>query len=91
MWQSVFQDVQSKLDESSAVLSFAPSWMVSGLLLVGALAVAFIVHAIVLASLRRIFGDRRPYLSRAIAATKNPTRLVLLLAALAPGSSSFAA
>jgi len=37
----------------------------------------------VLASLRRISGDRRPYLSRGIAATKNPTRLALLLAALA--------
>jgi small-conductance mechanosensitive channel len=83
MWQSLFHDVQSKFDEPIAALSFAPSWIVSGLLLVGALAVAFIVHAIVLRSLRRIFADRRPYLSRAIAATKNPTRLALLLAALA--------
>jgi small-conductance mechanosensitive channel len=83
MWQSLFHDVQSKFDEPIAALSFAPSWIVSGLLLVGALAVAFIVHAIVLGSLRRIFADRRPYLSRAIAATKNPTRLALLLAALA--------
>ncbi|MFY9841334.1 MAG: mechanosensitive ion channel family protein [Xanthobacteraceae bacterium] len=83
MAQSIFQDAQSKLNDPSAVLSFAPSWMVSGLLLVVALAVAFIVHAIVLGSLRRIFADRRPYLSRAIAATKNPTRLALLLAALA--------
>jgi small-conductance mechanosensitive channel len=83
MWQAVFQDVQSKLNEPSAALSFAPSWMVSGLLLIGALAVAWVVHAIVLGSLRRIFAERRPYLSRAIAATKNPTRLALLLAALA--------
>jgi small-conductance mechanosensitive channel len=83
MWQSVFQDVQSKLNEPSGALSFAPSWMVSGLLLVGALAIAWGVHAIVLGSLRRIFAERRPYLSRAIAATKNPTRLALLLAALA--------
>jgi small-conductance mechanosensitive channel len=83
MWQDIFQDVQSKLDDPSAVLSFAPSWIVSGLLLIVALAAAWIVHAIVLASLRRIFGDRRPYLSRGIAATKNPTRLALLLAALA--------
>jgi uncharacterized membrane protein len=83
MWQNIFKDVQSKLNEPSAIISFAPAWMVSGLLLVGALAVAWIIHAIVLASLRRIFGERRPYLSRAIAATKNPTRLALLLAALA--------
>jgi small-conductance mechanosensitive channel len=83
MWQSVFQDVQSKLNEPSGALSFAPSWMVSGLLLVGALAIAWGVHAIVLGSLRRIFAERRPYLSRAIAATKNPTRLALVLAALA--------
>jgi small-conductance mechanosensitive channel len=83
MWQAVFQDVQSKLNEPSAALSFAPSWMASGLLLIGALAVAWVVHAIVLGSLRRIFAERRPYLSRAIAATKNPTRLALLLAALA--------
>jgi small-conductance mechanosensitive channel len=83
MWQAVFQDVQSKLNEPSAALSFAPSWMASGLLLIGALAVAWVVHAIVLGSLRRIFAERRPYLSRAVAATKNPTRLALLLAALA--------
>ena len=83
MWQAVFQDVQSKLNEPSAALSFAPSWMASGLLLINALAVAWVVHAIVLGSLRRIFAERRPYLSRAIATTKNPTRLALLLAALA--------
>ena len=83
MWQNIFQDIQSKFKEPSTLLSFAPSWIVSGLLLVGALAVAWIVHAIVLASLRRMISDRRPYLSRAVAATKNPTRLALLLAALA--------
>ena len=50
MWQNIFQDVQSELSEPSAVLSFAPSWIVSGLLLVGALAVALIIHAIAIAS-----------------------------------------
>ena len=83
MWQDIFQDVQSKLNEPSAIFSFAPVWIVSALLLVGAFAVAWLIHAIVLATLRRIFGDRRPYLSQVIAATKNPTRLALLLAALA--------
>ena len=83
MWQNIFQDVQSKLNEPSAIFSFAPVWIVSALLLVGAFAVAWLIHAIVLATLRRIFGDRRPYLSQVIAATKNPTRLALLLAALA--------
>ena len=58
MWQNIFQDVQSKLNEPSAIFSFAPVWIVSALLLVGAFAVAWLIHAIVLATLRRIFGDR---------------------------------
>jgi len=40
MWKDIFQDVQSKLDDPSAVFSFAPSWIVSVLLLIVALAVA---------------------------------------------------
>jgi hypothetical protein len=83
MWQNMLQNVQSKLNEPSEILSFAPAWIESVLLLIGAVIVAWLVHAIVLSMLRRMFGSRRPYLRHTIAATKNPARLALLLAALA--------
>ena len=51
--------------------------------MVTAIIVAWLVHAAILASLHRLLHGRRPYLQTILDATKNPTRLALLLLALA--------
>ena len=83
MRQDFVQNVQSKLIEFRGALSFAPPWAVSLILLLGAIVAAWLIHAVILAILRRLFQGRRPYLRTIIDATKNPTRLALLLVALA--------
>jgi small-conductance mechanosensitive channel len=83
MWQDIFQNLRSKLSELSSALSFAPAWAVSLILLVTAFIAAWLIHATVLAVIGRLLKGRRPNLQRVLDATKNPTRLALLLLALA--------
>jgi small-conductance mechanosensitive channel len=83
MWQNILQSFQRELTKLSDAWSFAPTWAIWVGLLFGAFAVACLVHAGVLAFLDRILRQRRPYLSRIVTATKNPTRLALLLIVLA--------
>jgi len=83
MWQNILQSFQQELNTLSNTWSFAPAWAVWGALLIGVFAVACFVHAVALAFLNRILRQRRPHLNRLLTATKNPTRLALLLIALA--------
>ena len=83
MWQNILQGFQQELNRLSASFSFAPAWAIWATLLVCAFAVACFVHACLLAFLDRILRQRRPYLNRILTATKKPTRLALLLIALA--------
>jgi small-conductance mechanosensitive channel len=83
MWQEIAQNIQSKLTELRAALSFAPPWAVSLILLAASIVVAWLIHAAILAILHRLLHGRRPYLQTILNATKNPTRLALLLLALA--------
>jgi len=83
MWQDLVQSAQSALSALGNALSFAPPWAVSLVLLVGATAAAWLLHAAILAVLRRLLRGRRPYLRSVLDETKNPTRLGLLLVALA--------
>lgn len=83
MWQDIAQAVRSKLDELGFALSFAPAWAVSCVILVTAFAVAWLLHAVALVTLRRLLRDRRFNLQTVIERTKNPTRLALLVVALA--------
>jgi small-conductance mechanosensitive channel len=83
MWQDLSQNLQMKLTELRSVISFAPVWAVSFILLVTALVVAWLLHAAILAILRRLLRGRRQYLRAVLEATKNLTRLALLLLALA--------
>ena len=83
MWQDFSQNVQSKLIEFRSALSFAPQWTVSLIILVGAVVAAWLIHAAILAILRHLLQRRRPYLQTILDATGNPTRLALLLIALA--------
>jgi hypothetical protein len=54
MWQQISQNIQSKLAELGAALSFAPLWAVSIVILVAAVIVAWLIHAAILAILRRL-------------------------------------
>jgi small-conductance mechanosensitive channel len=100
MWQDLSQNLQSKLQALGSALSFAPAWVVSSILLVGAFVLAWLVHAAILTILRRLLRSRRHYLQTILEATRNPTRLALLLLALAitlptapfePGTKGFLA
>jgi small-conductance mechanosensitive channel len=77
------QDIQSIFDALRAALSFAPAWAVSVVILASAVVVAWLIHGAVLALVRRLLRQRRPYLRSILEATKNPTRIGLLLAAFA--------
>jgi small-conductance mechanosensitive channel len=83
MWQDISQNLRAKLDELRGALSFAPAWAVSFIILVTAFIVAWLIHAAALVLLRRLLRGRRPYLRTIVEATKNQTRLALLLLALA--------
>jgi small-conductance mechanosensitive channel len=83
MWPDPIQNLQSELRAFRNALSFAPPWAVSFVLLVSAVVVAWLLYAAILAVTRRLMRGRRPYLLPMLNATKNPTRLGLLLLALA--------
>jgi small-conductance mechanosensitive channel len=83
MWPDLIQNLQSKLRAFRNALSFAPPWAVSFVLLVSAVVVAWLLYAAILVVVRRVLRGRRPYLLSILDATKNPTRLGLLLLALA--------
>ncbi len=77
------QHVRAILSAVRNALSFAPAWAVSLVILVGTTAVAWLVHAAILAGLHRLLRERRPYLRSLLEQTRNPTRFALLLIALA--------
>ncbi len=80
MWQAAAQRIAS---EFGGTLSFAAEWAVSAALLVAAAVAAWLLHAAILALARRLLRERRPFLRSVLDATKGPTRLGLLLLALA--------
>jgi len=83
MWQDLVARFQSILDAAGSELPFAPPWAVSFIILVVATAAAWLLHAAILAAAHRLLRGRRPYLQSILDQTRNPTRLALLLIALA--------
>src|SRR5271155_549772 len=83
MWQDISQNLRSMLRALGDALSFAPPAAVAVVLLIIAVAVAWLIHAAILALLRPLLNRQRPYLKSILDATKNPTRAALLLIALA--------
>jgi small-conductance mechanosensitive channel len=83
MWQDLTQNAQTELSALGHALSFAPPWAVSFVVLVTAVVVAWLIHAVVVALMHRLLPGQRPYLRSILLATKNPTRLGLLLLAFA--------
>jgi small-conductance mechanosensitive channel len=83
MWQEFVQRARSMLNALGNALSFAPPWAVALVILAVATAAAWLLHAAILAVLNRLFQGRRPYLRSVLGQTRNPTRLALLLIAVA--------
>jgi small-conductance mechanosensitive channel len=83
MSNDFIERVQSILRALGTALPFAPPWAVSLVILVGATATVWLLHAAILAGLRRLLRGRRPYLQSLLDQTRHPTRLALLLIALA--------
>ena len=83
MWQGLVERTNSFFTWLGDALPFAPPWAVSVLVLVIGTAVAWIIHAATLAIMARVLGSRRPYLLSVLDQTRNPTRLGLLLIAMA--------
>jgi small-conductance mechanosensitive channel len=83
MWQGFVDRTNSFFTWLADAFPFAPPWAVSVLVLVAATAAAWIVHAGTLAVMGRLLRTRRPYLLSVLDQTRNPTRLGLLLIAMA--------
>src|SRR5580704_9159488 len=83
MWQDLLQRTQSTLNDLAKAFPFAPPWVLSVVLLVGATVVLWLLHAAFLAVLHRLLRGQRPYLRSVLDRTRNPTRLGVLLIALA--------
>jgi small-conductance mechanosensitive channel len=83
MWQSFVDRTNSFFTWLAAAFPFAPPWAVPILVLIVATAAAWIIHAATLVIMRRLLGTRRPYLLSVLDQTRNPTRLGLLLIAMA--------
>ena len=83
MWQGFVDRTNSFFAWLADAFPFAPTWAVSILVLVVATAAAWIIHAVTLAVMARLLRVRHPYLLSVLDQTRNPTRLGLLLIAMA--------
>ena len=83
MLEDIAHNLQAELTDVSHAVSFAPAWAVSLVVVILVLAVTLIAHAAALSTVRGLLRDRRPYLRTILEATKNPTRLALLIFAFA--------
>lgn len=82
MRQDITQQLQSVFSTLADALGFAPAWVVSLLILAGAMIVAWLLHAAMLALLERLLRGQSYWYS-ILKATKEPTRLAFLLVAFA--------
>lgn len=83
MWQGLVDRTNSFFSRLGDAVPSAPPWVVPVLVLVVATAAAWIIHAATVAVMGRILRTRRPYLLSVLDQTRNPTRLGLLLIAMA--------
>ena len=76
-------DLIDRLHLSVAALSLAESEAAGVVILVAAALIALAAHAVAVRLLRPLLGERHPYWSALLRATNGPSRLALLVAALA--------
>jgi len=80
MLQNAIERIQNRF---GLALTSASDWALAAAILVGAAIIALLLHAALLWLARRVMGERQTFLRTVLAATKGPTRLGLLLIALA--------
>jgi small-conductance mechanosensitive channel len=80
MLQNAIERIQNRF---GLTLTSATDWALAAATLVGATIIALLLHAALLWLARRVMGERQTFLRTVLAATKGPTRLGLLLIALA--------
>jgi small-conductance mechanosensitive channel len=80
MWQTIVAHVQSVF---GGTFSSVTDWLISAALLAGAVIAALMAHTSALAVLRYVLRERKPFLRTVLGATKEPTRLGLVLIAVA--------
>jgi small-conductance mechanosensitive channel len=83
MPQTIIQHAGPALAILTGSFSFAPPWAVSLIVLFGGTGVAWLLHAAIIATLRRVSAGRRPYLNSILDQTRRPIRLALLLIVVA--------
>ena len=83
MWHDLTQSIQSIVDAAADALSLAPAWVASLVILAALVAAACVLHAVIVAALRRLARESRPYLRSVVEQTKNLALFALLLIALA--------
>ncbi len=80
MLQNAIEHIQNRF---GLTLSSATDWALSAAILVGAAIAALLLHSIVLWLARPVLAGQHPFLRTVLSATKGPTRLGMLLIALA--------
>ena len=79
----MLESIRDPLQQVSAALAFAPKEVAGPLILAMAALIALAAHAIGVRLLRPLLNERHPYWSALLHATNGPTRLALLVLALA--------
>jgi small-conductance mechanosensitive channel len=79
----MLESIRDPLQQVAAALAFAPKGVAGALILAMVALIALAAHAIGVRLLRPLLNGRHPYWSALLHATKGPTRLALLVLALA--------
>jgi small-conductance mechanosensitive channel len=79
----MLDSIRDPVQQLAATMTFAPKQVTGALILVMAALIALAVHWIGVRLLRPLLGERHPFWSALLHATKGPTRLALLVLALA--------
>jgi small-conductance mechanosensitive channel len=86
----MLESIRDPLQQVTAALAFAPKEVAGPLILAMVALIALAAHAVGVRLLRPLLNERHPYWSALLHATNGPTRLALLVLALAialPGAS----
>ena len=84
MLQNALERVQNQFRHAlSSATDWTTDWALAAAILIGAAVIALLLHAALLLLARRFMGERQTFLRTVLAATKGPTRLGMLLIALA--------
>jgi small-conductance mechanosensitive channel len=80
MLNNALERIQNRFE---IALSSATDWVLSAAILIGAVIIALLLHAALLRLARRVTSGRQTFLRTVLAATAGPTRLGMVLIALA--------